>query len=71
MLAWQFDCIRKLAKGEKVHGFALLEMAESGLIKLNQQTESYLPTPLGLGQYEQMIQELEHGKIEGTDYEDE
>jgi hypothetical protein len=45
MQAWQFDALKQLANGQKVHGVILADLHDEGLIRLEQSTETWLPTP--------------------------
>jgi hypothetical protein len=64
MQAWQFSAMQALSRNEKVHGVALAELKESGYIFLEQNSETWLPTPEALEEFKAMARELETGKVQ-------
>ena len=63
MKAWQFDMLKTIAKGVKVPGEALLELKQDGLIFLDQESETWMPTPEANDEFKRMAWELQSGKV--------
>lgn len=61
MKAWQFEALKALSRGEKIHGVLVAELKEEGLIFLEGQTECWLPTPEANEAFKVMLEELKAG----------